>query len=242
MSTTIWKQHLPASSQHHWFEAFEENGLEAADALLLGRFDLANLAVEEPSVLLTTWVRIIGDRGGFSTLLDDALSAWIDKNWAKSDHASIAMIRSVWDQLGIVISATAPPAPNPCPLAKAATTLRVRLGDHSGFATTLFAFRGRDAFHTCLNAVALSQRDDELRTLWWRLIELPGGFPIRYASVALNGLRCLHDPEHGEWFASTSEDGTPRQTGKGSEWKAAYHVTQACAYAQQYLSELEQAS
>lgn len=90
--------------------------------------------------------------------------------------------------------------------------------------------------------------------IWWVQTEAIVAFLLgylvfrdkRYWEAFLNVadfcLRCLHDPEHGEWFASTSEDGTPRQTGKGSEWKAAYHVTQACAYAQQYLSELEQAS
>ncbi len=49
----------------------------------------------------------------------------------------------------------------------------------------------------------------------------------------------LHDEEHGEWLPSTEEDGTPQRTDKGSEWKAAYHVTQACCYAQQYLSALQ---
>lgn len=49
----------------------------------------------------------------------------------------------------------------------------------------------------------------------------------------------LHDAQHGEWFSSVGEDGTPRRTDKGSEWKAAYHVTQACCYAHQYLSEIQ---
>jgi mannose/cellobiose epimerase-like protein (N-acyl-D-glucosamine 2-epimerase family) len=48
----------------------------------------------------------------------------------------------------------------------------------------------------------------------------------------------LYDPEHGEWYHSTNEDGTPRSTEKGSAWKAAYHVTQALSYAHQYLQEM----
>jgi mannobiose 2-epimerase len=52
-------------------------------------------------------------------------------------------------------------------------------------------------------------------------------------------LEHLHDPEHGEWYHSAEEDGRPRDTHKGSAWKAAYHVTQALSYAHQYLGRLE---
>ena len=48
----------------------------------------------------------------------------------------------------------------------------------------------------------------------------------------------LHDPEYGEWYHSTEEDGAPRNTDKGSAWKAAYHTTQACAYAHEYLARI----
>jgi mannobiose 2-epimerase len=51
-------------------------------------------------------------------------------------------------------------------------------------------------------------------------------------------LRFLHDEEHGEWYHSTEEDGAPRDTTKGSAWKAAYHVTQACVYGHQYLQQI----
>ena len=51
-------------------------------------------------------------------------------------------------------------------------------------------------------------------------------------------MRCLHDPEHGEWYHSAEENGAPRDTTKGSTWKAAYHITQACAYAHHYLTRL----
>jgi len=53
-------------------------------------------------------------------------------------------------------------------------------------------------------------------------------------------LRHLHDPEYGEWYHSTAEDGGPRNSTKGSAWKAAYHVTQACAYGHQYLTQMGQ--
>ncbi|PZR74005.1 MAG: hypothetical protein DLM73_09155 [Chthoniobacterales bacterium] len=42
-----------------------------------------------------------------------------------------------------------------------------------------------------MTAAALYQRDDSLRALWWRLADLPDGFPIRYAPVALTGVRRL---------------------------------------------------
>jgi len=85
--------------------------------------------------------------------------------------------------------------------------------------------------------------------IWWVQTEALVAFLLgylvfrdsRYWEAFLNVadfcLRRLYDPEHGEWFASTDEEGTPRQTDKGSEWKAAYHVTQACAYADEYLRE-----
>jgi mannobiose 2-epimerase len=59
-----------------------------------------------------------------------------------------------------------------------------------------------------------------------------------FVNVAGFCLAHLHDPEYGEWYHSTAEDGTPRDTTKGSAWKAAYHVTQACAYGDEYLREL----
>jgi len=51
-------------------------------------------------------------------------------------------------------------------------------------------------------------------------------------------MRCLHDSEHGEWYHSAEENGAPRDTTKGSAWKAAYHVTQACAYSHAYLRRI----
>jgi mannobiose 2-epimerase len=59
-----------------------------------------------------------------------------------------------------------------------------------------------------------------------------------FRNVADFCLQRLYDPEYGEWYHSTNEDGTPRQTAKGSAWKAAYHVTQALAYADRYMREV----
>jgi mannose/cellobiose epimerase-like protein (N-acyl-D-glucosamine 2-epimerase family) len=86
--------------------------------------------------------------------------------------------------------------------------------------------------------------------IWWVQTEALVAFLLgylvfrdsRYWQAFLSSadfcLRCLHDPEHGEWFASTAEDGAPRQMEKGSEWKAAYHVTQACCYGHAYLQQI----
>jgi mannobiose 2-epimerase len=85
--------------------------------------------------------------------------------------------------------------------------------------------------------------------IWWVQTEALVAFLLAYLifedsrywdafrNVADFCLRHLHDPDHGEWYASTEEDGTPTRTDKGSGWKAAYHITQACAYAHQYLSD-----
>jgi mannobiose 2-epimerase len=51
-------------------------------------------------------------------------------------------------------------------------------------------------------------------------------------------MKHLHDPEYGEWYHATAEEGTPRDTSKGSAWKAAYHITQALAYGHDYLSQI----
>lgn len=87
--------------------------------------------------------------------------------------------------------------------------------------------------------------------IWWVQCEAMVAFLLGYLvfgereywqafqQVASFCMTHLHDPDHGEWFPSAEEDGTPRRTDKGSGWKAAYHVTQACCYAQQYLSEVE---
>jgi len=87
--------------------------------------------------------------------------------------------------------------------------------------------------------------------IWWVQCEGAAAFLLGYLefgdrryweafrSVAGFCRRYLHDAEHGEWYASTDEDGTPRQMAKGSEWKAAYHVVQACRYVQQYMSQIQ---
>jgi len=90
----------------------------------------------------------------------------------------------------------------------------------------------------------------EREKIWWVQTEALVAFLLAYLvfddrrcwdafrSVADFCLRCLHDPQHGEWYHSTEEDGTPRDTHKGSAWKAAYHITQSLSYAHQYLSEI----
>jgi len=87
--------------------------------------------------------------------------------------------------------------------------------------------------------------------IWWVQCEGTKAFLLGYLefgdrryweafrSVARFCQCYLHDAEHGEWYASTEEDGTPRQMAKGSEWKAAYHVMQACRYAHRYLAEIQ---
>jgi len=89
--------------------------------------------------------------------------------------------------------------------------------------------------------------------IWWVQTEALVAFLLGYLvfadrrywdafrNVVSFCLRCLHDPEHGEWYHSTEEDGTPRDTTKGSAWKAAYHITQACLYAHEYLGQIRDA-
>ena len=86
--------------------------------------------------------------------------------------------------------------------------------------------------------------------VWWVQTEAIVAFLLAYIilqesryldafrSVVDFSLHHLHDADHGEWYASTYEDGTPRDTRKGFEWKAAYHVAQACAYGSAYLAEI----
>lgn len=61
-----------------------------------------------------------------------------------------------------------------------------------------------------------------------------------FRSVVDFSLRHLHDAEYGEWYPATHEDGRPCDTRKGFEWKAAYHVTQACVYGHSYLTDISQ--
>jgi hypothetical protein len=191
MSATIWKAALPAAPLHHWFEAFEADAPAALHDLLLGRFDLANLAVTEPRSLLSEWVVTVGNTAGFSSRLDSVLTGWIEAHWGNVGLAPRSQLLAVWEAVANVINATYKSGPNAAPLEKAAGSLRDRISDASGFSAQMFSSRGTDAFIACLNTAALYQRDDSLRALWWRLAELPDGFPIRYASVALTGIRRL---------------------------------------------------
>lgn len=52
-------------------------------------------------------------------------------------------------------------------------------------------------------------------------------------------MRSFYDERHGEWFRSCASDGAPINSTKGGSDKAAYHTVQACAYAFEYLRELE---
>lgn len=86
--------------------------------------------------------------------------------------------------------------------------------------------------------------------IWWVQCEALPAFLLgylefgeeRYFDAFSQTLRfCLdylHDPIFGEWYHSAEEDGAPRDQTKGSAWKAAYHVTQALAYADGYLREI----
>jgi mannobiose 2-epimerase len=94
------------------------------------------------------------------------------------------------------------------------------------------------------------QPASEREKVWWVQTEAMVAFLLGYLilgdrrywdafrNVVAFALRYLHDAERGEWYAATEEDGTPLRTDKGSAWKAAYHVTQTCAYADQYLAEV----
>lgn len=191
MSATVWKETLPAPPLHSWFEAFETDAHAAVHDLLLGRFDLANLAVTEPRSLLGEWVARLGNTANFSSRLDAALTSWIEAHWGNDHLAPRAQLLSVWETVGHVLSASYRSGPGPAPLETAVASVRDRLADPNGFSAQLFSPRGSDAFFACLTAAALYQRDDSLRALWWRLADLPDGFPVRYASVALTGVRRL---------------------------------------------------
>ena len=86
--------------------------------------------------------------------------------------------------------------------------------------------------------------------IWWVQCEALPAFLLgclefgeeRYFDAFCNVLHFsldhLHDPVFGEWYHSVEEEGTTRDATKGSAWKAAYHVTQALAYADGYLREI----
>jgi len=86
--------------------------------------------------------------------------------------------------------------------------------------------------------------------VWWvqteAVVSLLLGFLVfgdeRYWDAFRNVIgfcmRCLHDPEYGEWYHSAEENGAPRDTTKGSAWKAAYHITQSLLYAHEYLTTI----
>ena len=46
---------------------------------------------------------------------------------------------------------------------------------------------------------------------------------------------CQRDPIFGEWYALCAADGTPIDTRKGHEYKAAYHVVQGLYQADRHL-------
>ncbi len=191
MLATIWKDKLDASPLHGWFEAFEEDAPKALHDLLAGHFDLANLPEAEPRALLSGWVLKIREAGDFAKRVDETLAGWIAEHWGKDDLGSRSLLLATWETAGATVSATYQSGASPALLEASALALRGRLADATGFAGHLFSARGTDAFFACLNAVALHQRDDSLRSFWWRLAELPAGFPVRYAGLALTGIRRL---------------------------------------------------
>ncbi len=191
MLATIWKDKLDASPLHGWFEAFEAEAPKALHDLLAGRFDLANLSEAEPRALLSGWVLKIREAGDFAKRVEETLTGWIAEHWGKDKLGSRSLLLATWETVGATVSATYQSGASPALLEASALALRDRLADATGFAAHLFSPRGTDAFFACLNAVALHQRDSSLRSFWWRLAELPAGFPVRYAGLALTGIRRL---------------------------------------------------
>ena len=197
MSAIIWKSQLPSQPLHRWFEAFEANADAAMDALLLGRFDMANLSTVDVDDLLSRWTLTIAEVGDFAARLDSALDRWIAKNWGRTELTTVDHLRGIWARVGHALSATYIPMSGWQYLGRSAGSLREQMFFQRSFARHLFSPRGTDAFHACLNAVALYQNDDKLRTFWWALVELPHGFPIRYGGLALTGIRRLRFPHGG---------------------------------------------
>jgi mannobiose 2-epimerase len=90
--------------------------------------------------------------------------------------------------------------------------------------------------------------------VWWVQTEAMTAFLLGYIvledprywdafrNVCDFSLSHLRDSEHGEWYPVTTEEGAPADLHKGSAWKSAYHVTQACVYAHEYLSEIGRAN
>jgi len=188
VSANIWKRRLAAPQQHQWFEAFESAPGEALDALLWRRFDLANVGVLDVDDLLSRWVLTVGNEEGFAGRVDSALASWIERNWGEDESGSPETLRGIWATVGRLLCAAYVPS-NERYLDNAATALRERLLKQPGFAPLLYSPRGCDAFFNCVNAVGLYQLDNHLRDFWWQLAELPNGFPSRYATLALTGIR-----------------------------------------------------
>ena len=86
--------------------------------------------------------------------------------------------------------------------------------------------------------------------VWWVQCEGIGALSFAYRMEGeevyrdrLDGLvsfcyRRFFDDKYGEWFHLLSEEGEVRDERKGGEWKAAYHVMQACYHAHRNLQSL----
>jgi len=119
-----------------------------------------------------------------------------------------------------------------------------------GFLEYVFRF-GLDGAHGGIFSHGpRNQPATEREKVWWVQCEALPAFLLgylefgddRYFGAFRNVwdfcLKCLHDPEFGEWYPVAEENGIPREINKGGTWKAAYHVTQALAYASEYLEEM----
>jgi len=123
---------------------------------------------------------------------------------------------------------------------------------HSPLAHQLLNFainHGWDPQHGGFYSTGTPQgRPQATEKIWWVQAEAIGALAIayrltgeeQYAKLLRKHLsfcsRYLYDAQHGEWYWSVEAHGAPKDTRKGSDWKAAYHLVQALNHAYRNLT------
>lgn len=171
-----------------WLRGFQLDPFKSLHDLLIGRADLGSLGADEPVSVLTDWLNLFSNQNGFSSLVDQALTNWIEYAWHKPllelTTNSSALTSIAWCRACNLIATNNS-------LEHSAITLKSKVSDGTHFLDGLRQGRSRDPEGRAWLALSKYQKDRSLLDEWWNLCKLPPTEPWYRGVYGIHGLRGL---------------------------------------------------
>jgi hypothetical protein len=173
--TEAWRQLLDTGRLPAWLEGFSHDPYGITARILAGDMLLGGLSPDESVDSLVDWISVLGDVGGFVSLLDQSVARLVADAWGVAGDADRAVA------LGRAFDLIAE-SPQ---LESAGAKLRDAVSER---ATLDLAPAGIDLLGRYLNALAVHQTDRQLIPLWHTLAELPTGTIWHAGRYAVRGM------------------------------------------------------